>query len=62
MKIYNVLGEEVRTLVDEQKPAGYHQVNWDGRDEAGEHLASGLYIYHLQAGSFVQNRKMMLLR
>ena len=63
LKIYNLLGEEVVTLVrDEQKEAGYHAAIWDGRDERGQLVASGIYLYQLHAGSFVQKRKMALVR
>ncbi len=62
MKIFNILGEEIRTLVDEQREAGYHGVRWDGRDKNGNPVASGVYLYQLQAGSFSEMKKMSLLR
>ena len=61
-QIYNQLGQEVRTLVNERNPAGAYQIEWDGRDHAGRQLASGVYLYRLKAGSFVLVRKMVLLR
>ena len=62
LEIYNVLGELVRRLVDEKQPPGYYTVHWNGRDEQGRPLASGVYVYSLRAGEFVQVRKMALVR
>jgi len=57
LKIYNLLGEEIATLVWEKREAGVHRVNWDARG-----LASGVYLYQLEAGKFKQTRKMLLVR
>jgi hypothetical protein len=57
LKVYDLLGREVATLVDGQLGAGWHEVTWDG---AG--VASGVYFYRLQAGHLVETRKLMLLR
>jgi hypothetical protein len=62
LKIYNILGQLVRTLVDEPKEAGTYEVRWDGRDENGNEVASGVYFYKLQAGDFTQTKKMVLVR
>jgi flagellar hook assembly protein FlgD len=62
VKIYNLLGEEVRTLVDEQLETGYHAVRWGGKDKNGKFVASGIYLYQLQAGTFREVKKMSLLR
>lgn len=62
VKIFNLLGEEVHTLVDEWREAGHHGVRWDGRDKNGNTVASGIYLYQLQAGSFSQVKKMSLVR
>ncbi|OPX32160.1 hypothetical protein B1H10_07855 [candidate division KSB1 bacterium 4484_188] len=62
LKIYNSLGQEVRTLVNRNQAAGTQSVVWDGRNNAGNSVASGIYYYRLQAGNFVQVKKMMLLR
>lgn len=63
LKIYDLLGREVKTLVDEPKAAGSYTVQWNGTDETGQAVASGIYLYRLTAGKqFVQTRKMMLLR
>ncbi len=62
LRIYNILGQVVRTLVDEPQTPGYYSVRWDGRDNAGRELASGIYIYRIRAGDFVQTRRMILLK
>jgi hypothetical protein len=62
LAIFNLRGQLVRTLVDEELPAGLHKVQWDGRSDAGAPLASGVYVYRMQAGSFVQTRKMILMK
>jgi len=59
LKIYNTLGQEVRTLVDEEKQAGYHSINWDGRNDEGSRVSSGIYIYRIQTGDFVKAKKML---
>lgn len=60
--IYNVLGQKVRTLLDASKPAGAHRVVWNGKDERGMSLPTGMYFYKMRAGEFVQVRKMLLLQ
>ena len=55
--IYNLFGQEVARLVSEVQQAGYHEVTWDASN-----FASGIYFYRLQAGDFVQTRKMVLLK
>jgi len=62
LKIFNILGQEVRTLVDKKQSAGYYQVFWNGRDNSGRDVSSGIYFYRLKAGDFVQTRKMVLIR
>ena len=57
LKIYNVLGEEVKTLVNEYKGIGNHSVQFNANS-----LASGMYLYRLQAGSFVETKKMILIK
>jgi len=59
--IYNTLGQKVRTLVDEQKAAGFYSVKWDGKNENGQMVSSGVYFYKFKAGNFVKTQKMMLL-
>jgi hypothetical protein len=60
--IYDGSGRLVRVLVDATMPAGRHEALWDGKDRVGRSSASGVYFYRLNAGSFTQTRKMILLR
>jgi len=62
LEIYNILGEKVKTLVDEKQPAGYYSASWNGLDEHGRTVAGGVYLYHFTAGEFVQVRKLILVR
>jgi len=62
LQVYDVTGRKVRTLADQPLPAGVHKIAWDGRNEGGEAVSSGVYIYRVQAGAFVESRKMVLLR
>jgi len=60
--IYNLLGEEIRHLVNEMQTAGRYDVRWDGTDNAGRKLASGVYLGKIKAGESVRVKKMMLVR
>ena len=60
--VYNVTGQRIRTLVNESKPAGTYTTVWDGRNDGGRSVATGIYFYRLRAGSFSEVRKMILLR
>ncbi|NOY88141.1 MAG: T9SS type A sorting domain-containing protein [FCB group bacterium] len=60
--IYNVLGQKIKTLVDEQLEAGKYVEEWDGTNDAGVKVSSGIYFYKMQADNFVQTKKMMLLK
>jgi hypothetical protein len=60
--IYNLLGQEVRSLVNESQPAGNYNITWDGRTGSGEIAASGLYFYRLKAGDFIKSKKMIMLK
>ena len=52
----------MRSLVDGARPAGQQSVTWDGRDDGGTTVASGVYFYRMTAGRFAQTRKMVLLK
>ena len=60
--IYNAIGQEIRTLVQKVQPAGEYVVHWDGTDNLGQKVSSGIYMYHLTSGDFSQTRRMMLLK
>jgi hypothetical protein len=62
LRIFDPSGREVRDLVDETLPYGEHQAVWDGRDDQGRPLSSGLYFYRLETPGFVSTRKMIKLR
>jgi hypothetical protein len=62
LKIFNMLGQEVATLTDGVRPAGAHRVIWDGRSASGIQVTSGVYICQIKAGSFVDSKKMLLVR
>ena len=62
LRIYNVRGQEIRTLVNGIQPAGDHAVTWDGRDQRGQEVSTGVYFCRLQSGSLSRTRKMVLLR
>jgi Secretion system C-terminal sorting domain len=57
IKVFDVLGNEIETLVNEEKPAGTYEVTW-----YAEQLPSGVYFYQLKAGSFLQTKKMVLMK
>jgi hypothetical protein len=62
IKIYNVLGQEVRTLVNSELQAGNYTVQWNGDNNTGRSVASGIYIYRVAAGQTVKTMKMMYLK
>ena len=62
LKVYDVLGEEVATLVDEYKPAEKYEVVFDGHSDEGQNLSSGVYFYQIKAGNFIQTKKMLMIK
>ncbi|NIW45452.1 MAG: T9SS type A sorting domain-containing protein, partial [Gammaproteobacteria bacterium] len=62
LQIYNVLGQLVKTLIDENQTAGYKEVVWDGTNNQGLKVPSGIYIYRIKANDFVESRKMILMK
>jgi len=62
LTVFNILGEAVRTLVNERLNAGVHEIRFDGRDNENHNLASGIYFYRIQASDFTASKKMMLLK
>ncbi len=62
LSIYNVLGRSVRTVIDRELPAGTHRVVWDGKDDNGRWVATGVYLYRLTAGDYSSAKKMLLIK
>jgi hypothetical protein len=62
LTVFNMLGQKVRTVFDGTVPAGETAVVWDGRDDAGNAVASGIYLYRVAAGAGAQSRKMVVLK
>jgi hypothetical protein len=62
LRVFNQLGQTVRTLVDSRMKAGTYRIKWDGKTEAGNSISSGVYFYSLEAGEFSQIRKMTLVK
>jgi hypothetical protein len=62
LEIYNMTGQLVRTFRNRKMTAGYHKIHWDGRDDRGVDLSSGVYFYRLRAGGFSRTRKMVFLK
>jgi len=62
LTIYNSLGQQIRTLVEEDQQAGVKSAVWDGRDKFGKAVASGIYLFRIRAANFVQSKKMILLK
>jgi flagellar hook assembly protein FlgD len=62
LTIYDILGKKVRELVNDFKPVGKYQIIWDGKNDDGEAVTSGLYIYKIIMGEYSKSRKMLLLR
>jgi hypothetical protein len=62
IRIYDVGGRLVRTLIEDTLPAGIHNTSWDGRSDVGQHAASGVYFYEMRAGAFSERHRMVLLK
>ena len=62
LKVYDVLGNEIATLVNEEKPAGSYEVEFSSRGLIHQTLPSGIYFYQLQAGTFLETKKMILIK
>jgi flagellar hook assembly protein FlgD len=60
--IYDMLGKQVKTLMDLTQDAGYKSVIWDATNDYGKPVSAGVYLYQIQAGEFVQTKKMVLLK
>jgi flagellar hook assembly protein FlgD len=62
LTIYNLLGQKVKTLVSQYQNAGYKTVRWNGRDEKGNEIASGVYFYKIETPKYSETKKMVSLR
>ena len=62
LEVFNMLGQKVRTLVQKDQAIGQHQIQWDGKDDSGFKVGSGVYIYRLDAGTFTESRKMLMIK
>ncbi len=62
IEVYNSIGQRVAVLVDEELRAGTHLIEWNGRTDSGQTVASGMYLYRLVAGDYAETRTMTLLR
>jgi hypothetical protein len=62
LKVYNVMGQEIKTLVKKDQQAGYYEVTWDGRDEEGQEVSTGIYLCNLKIVKSIRTIKMVLLR
>ncbi|MBA7592838.1 hypothetical protein ES708_35032 [subsurface metagenome] len=60
--VYNAMGQKVRTLTDSHMPAGRHEATWNGRDESGNSVSSGVYFYTLTAGDYTKTMKMLFVQ
>lgn len=62
LRVYDILGREVRTLVNERYDGGSYMVTWDGKNDYGRQVATGVYIYQLRAGNFISTKKMLMMK
>jgi hypothetical protein len=62
LEVFDLLGRRIRLLVDDVQDSGFYRVTWDGRNERGEAVASGVYVYILKAGSFSDSKRMVLIK
>ena len=62
LTIYNLLGSKVRTLVSEKQSPGFFTVYWDGKNDMGNIVPTGTYIYRIQAGDYAATRRMVLIK
>ena len=62
IKIYNILGKEVKTLVDQKMKSGKNVVKWNGKNDEGIKVAGGVYLYSIQVENYKQTKKMIMLK
>ncbi len=62
LKVYDLIGREIKTLISQEQPAGIYSISWDGEDNYGNKVASGAYLYQIIANDFVSTKKMLLIK
>jgi len=62
LAIYNVLGQRIRTLIDEPRAAGIYEAEWDGTNDGGFRVSTGIYFYKLETATYAETRKMILVK
>ena len=62
LKIYNSSGQHVRTLVNDSKTPGYYSTLWNGVNDKGMQMGTGVYLYKIRAGNFVKSKKMLMIK
>ena len=62
LRIYNLMGQEILKITHDEMNAGYHEERWNGLNQSGRKVASGIYIFRLNAGDFIETKKMLLLK
>ena len=62
LRVYNIRGQLVRVLVDGEVEPGNYQVVWDGRNDKGEDVSSGIYFYRMNTETFTKNRRLILIK
>ncbi len=62
LNIYDTMGRLIKTLVNEKKEVGYHSVVWDGKDENGAAVSSGIYLYRIQTGDYTETKQCIMLK
>lgn len=62
ISVYNILGQKIQTIYDNNTPAGFHSIEWDANDSKTQAVASGIYFYNIKAGDFSEARKMLFLK
>ena len=62
LSVYNLIGQEIKVLIDAYQEPGKYTVRWNGADEDGKKVPSGIYMFKIETGLFVQTRKMLLVR
>jgi len=62
IEIFNILGQRIKVLVDEKQKAGFHTIEWDGRNLHNNKVGSGIYFYRMTSDTFTKTRKMILVR